>query len=172
MNFNNSAARVARSRTGKVARIAKEIVDLVERTNGPVPLNRLDEHVPGFRASGDRSWSYFIEGNTGEAVVWNGMTKAGYKALRRVLNERQVALQVVNVLPYVIEDVRLLDPAWQPIVLLPIWAANVDGPNCAFRVPPALVYPFLSDLGADDRYRPLQPQAGCFTADRFCGRGV
>jgi hypothetical protein len=86
-----------------------------------------------------------------------------------VLNDRDVALQFVNVIPYVIENVRLLDPAWQPVVLLPVRAANIDGPNWAFRVPPALVHPFLSAPGAAGRHRPLQPQAGCFTADRFFG---
>jgi hypothetical protein len=169
-NTQASAATVAGSHGAKkseVARIAADIVDLVKRTNGPVPLNRIDAQVQGFRANSGPSWSYFIQLSTGEAVIWDGMTEAGYKALRRVLNERQVALQVVNVLPYVIEDVRLLDPAWQPIVLLPIWAANVDGPNWAFRVTPALAGDFVSGPQADGRHRLLQPKASCFTADRF-----
>jgi hypothetical protein len=172
MNSNNSntqaSATVARSRAGKVARIAKEIVDLVERTDGPVPLNRIDEQVKGFRAPSGPSWSYFIQLSTGEAVIWDGMTEAGYKALRCVLNERAVALQIVNVLPYVLEGVRLLDPNWQPVVLLPIQAANIDGPHWAFRVPPALAPQMMLRVVADARYRPLIPRQVGFTADRFC----
>ena len=171
-NTNASVAKVTRShraKNSKVARIADAIVDLVKRTDGPVPLNRIDDQVPGFRAPCGPSWCYFIRHNTGEVIIWNGMTKAGYKALRHVLHERKVALQFVNVIPYVLEDVRLLDPAWQPAVLLPARAANIDGPNWAFRVPPAAVHPFLSRPGADGRHRALQPQAGCFTADRFFG---
>jgi hypothetical protein len=177
MHFNNSNAQpspanVTRShgaKNSRVARIADAIVDLVKRTDGPVPFNRIDEQVPGFRAPPGPSWSYFIRHNTGEVIIWNGMTKAGNEALRHVLRERKVALQFVNVFPYIFENVRLLDPAWQPIVLLPMRAANIDGPNWAFRVPPAAVHPFLSRPGADGRHRALQPQAGCFTADRFFG---
>jgi hypothetical protein len=170
-NTNASVAKVTRShraKNSKVARIAKEIVDLVERTDGPVPLNRIDEQVQGFRATSGPSWSYFLQLSTGEAVIWDGMTEAGYKALRRVLNKRQVALQVVNVLPYVIEGVRVLDPNWQPVVLLPIRAANIDGPNWAFRVSPALAPQMMLRVAADARYRPLVPQQVDLTADRFC----
>jgi hypothetical protein len=171
-NTNASVAKVTRSHGAKnseIARIADAIVDLVERTDGPVPLNRIDEQVPGFRAPCGPSWCYFIQHNTGEAVIWDGMTKAGYEALRRVLHERKVALQFVNVIPYVLEDVRLLDPAWQPLVLLPMRAANIDGPNWAFRVPPALAPGMMLRVAADARYRPLIPQQVGFTADRFFG---
>jgi hypothetical protein len=167
MLLTNSNPR-ARSRTSKVARIAKEIVDLVERTNGPVPLNRIDEHVSGFRAPHGPSWSYLIRHSAGDAVLWDGMTEAGYKALRLVLNEREVALQLVNALPYVFENVRLIDPDWQPAVLLPARAANIDGPNWAFRVPPALASQFLLGLDANGRHRRLEPQEGCSNADIFC----
>jgi hypothetical protein len=97
------------------------------------------------------------------------MTKAGYEALRHVLYEREVAMQFVNVLPYVFENVRLLDPAWQPVVLLPVRAANIDGPKWAFRLPPALLHPFMSGPGADGRHRPLVPKRVGFTADHFWG---
>jgi hypothetical protein len=106
-------------------------------------------------------------GNTGEVVIWNGMTKAGAESLWQVLNKREVALQFVNVLPYVIEDVRLLDPAWQPVVLLPVRAANIDGPSWAFRLPPAAVPQFMLARGADGRHRRLEPQEGCCNADFF-----
>jgi hypothetical protein len=167
-NPQASAPKVTRSRTSKVARIAREIVDLVERTDGPVPLNRIDDQVSGFRALHGRSWSYFMRRNPGEAVFWNGMTKAGYMALRQVLNGREVALQLVNTLPYLIENVRLLDPDWQPAVLLPVRAANINGPYWAFRVPPAMAPQMMSGWAGDDRYRPLIPQPVRVTADDFC----
>lgn len=163
-----STSKVTRSRTSKVARIANEIVDLVERADGPVPLNKLDEHVRGFRAPYGPSWSYFIRHNAGEAIIWNGMTRAGNKALRQVLNDREVALQLVNALPYVAENVRLLDPDWQPAVLLPVRAANIDGPHWAFRVPPALAPKMMAGWAGDARYRSLTPRQIGFTADRFC----
>jgi len=112
-NTNASVAKVTRShraKNSKVARIADAIVDLVKRTDGPVPLNRIDDQVPGFRAPCGPSWCYFIRHNTGEVIIWNGMTKAGYKALRHVLHERKVALQFVNVIPYVLEDVACSTP--------------------------------------------------------------
>ena len=118
--------------------MAREIVSLVERIDGPAPLNRIDQHVSGFRALHGPSWSYFMRHSAGEAVLWDGMTEAGYKALRHVLNEREVALQLVNALPYIFENVRLIDPDWQPVLLLPVRAANINGPHWAFRVPPAL----------------------------------
>jgi hypothetical protein len=164
-----SPTKVARSRTNKVARMAREIVSLVERIDGPVPLNRIDEHVSGFRAPSGPSWSYCIPHNTGEVVIWNGMTKAGGEALRHVLDERKVALQLVSALCYVFEDVRLLDPAWQPVVLLPVRAANIDGPHWAFRVPPALVTEMISRGASDNRYRQLIPGQVGFTPDRFWG---
>jgi hypothetical protein len=163
------ATKVPRSHANNVARIAREIVDLVEQTNGPVPLNRIDEQVWGFRAHSGPNWSYSIPHNTGEMVIWNGMTKPGAEALRYVLDKRQVALQFVNVLPYVFEDVRLLDPAWQPVVLLPVRAANIGGPHWAFRVPPELAHKFISEAGADGRHRLLIPATDCFTADRCWG---
>jgi hypothetical protein len=157
------SVKLTRSRVSKVARMAREIVDLVERTDGPVPLNRIDEHVSGFRAPHGPSWSYYMQ--HGESVLWNGMTATGCKALRHVLNGREVALQIVNALPYVLENVRLLDSNWQPIVLLPVRAANIDGPCWAFRVPPALAPQICA---GDTRYRLLIPRPVGFTADRFC----
>jgi hypothetical protein len=162
------SVKVTRSRTSKVARIAKEIVDLVERTDGPVPLNRVDEEVSDFRASPGPSWEFFVRRNTGEVILWNGMTEEGCVALRQVLNERKVALQRVNALPYIIENVRLLDPNWQPVVLLPVRAANIDGVSWAFRVPPAMASQVMQRLAGDARYRPLIPRPVRATADDFC----
>jgi hypothetical protein len=91
MHFNKSntlasqtkVTRSHRATNREVAGITAEIVDLVDRTNGPVPLNRLDDQVPGFSAPDGPSWSYSRQLSTGEAVIWDGMTDAGYKALRR-----------------------------------------------------------------------------------------
>ena len=166
-NPNASAAKVTRShgaKNSRVARIADAIVDLVKRTDGPVPFNRIDEQVPGFRAPPGPSWSYFIRHNTGEAVIWNGMTKAGYEALRRVLNERRVALQFVTVLPYLLEGLVITDPEWQPVVFLPVRAANIDGPNWSQRVSPTARQWMLGPAGKG-RYRPLAAQPIRFTAD-------
>jgi hypothetical protein len=166
----NMGSRVLPARISKTAaRIADAIVDLVDRSEGPVPLNKIDEQVPGFIASRSKAWSYFIQRTSGDAVIWNGMSKAGYEAFQHVLTSREVALQHVNVMPYFFEGVRLLDPAWQPVVLLPIRAANIDGPLWAFRVPPAMARQFMFGPGADGRYRSLIPRAGCFTADHFFG---
>ena len=161
---------VARSRRNKVARIVKEIVDLVESTDGPVPLNRIDDQVRGFsarRSGSRRRYEYFMRLNVGEVIIWNGLTKAGCDALRCVLYERKVALQLVNVIPYFLEDVRLLDPDWQPVVLLPVRAANIDGPKWSFRVPPALAHQFMLGVAGDDRYRSLIPRQVGSTADQF-----
>jgi hypothetical protein len=171
-NPQASTTSVARSRRNKVARIVKEIVDLVESTDGPVPLNRIDDQVRGFSARCSRSrrrYEYFMRHNSGEVIIWNGLTKAGRDALQCVLYERKVALQFVNVIPYVFENVRLLDPDWQPVVLLPVRAANIDGPKWAFRLPPALVHRFLSGPGADGRHRLLVPQQVGSTEDRCWG---
>jgi hypothetical protein len=108
-----------------------------------------------------------MQHSAGEAVLWDGMTEAGYKALRHVLNEREVALQLVNALPYIFENVRLIDPAWQPVLLLPVRAANINGPHWAFRVSPALAPQMMLRLASDDRYRPITPKRVRFTADDF-----
>ena len=55
----------------------------------------------------------------GETSFWYDMTKAGVAALRKVMRERRVAIQYVNLLPYVLENRVFKDENWQPIVLLP-----------------------------------------------------
>jgi hypothetical protein len=97
------------------------------------------------------------------------MTKSGYKALRQVLNGREVALQFVTAIPYFLEGVSLTDPNWQPVVLLPMRAANIDGPLWAFRVPPALAPQMILRAAGDPRYRLLNPGQVGRTADRFWG---
>jgi hypothetical protein len=167
MNSNTHASEVnvARSHTRKVARIAKEIVDLVERTDGSVFLHEVDAVVPGFKATGPRGYNYFINNNGKETVYWDGMSKAGCDALRCVLNDRRVAVQCVSALPYIVDDAGINDDNWQPIALLPIRAANMDTPTWAVRVFPA-VRERTVRLG-NGQFRLLTPRPTRFTADRF-----
>jgi hypothetical protein len=166
-NPHASVGKVSGSHTRKVARIADKIVDLVERTDGPVLLNEIQKRVPDFKAPPGPNWCYFIRHNGGETVIWNGMTEAGHDALRRVLNERRVALQCVTVLPYLYEGLVITDPEWQPVVLLPVRAANIDGQNWAERVSPTARYWMLGPAGTG-RFRPRLSQPIRFTADQFC----
>jgi hypothetical protein len=170
MSFSNSnpqplAVGVARSRRNKVARIADKIVDLVERTSGPVFLHEIDQAVPGFKATRPRGHNYFISSNGKETVYWDGMSKAGRDALRCVLNDRRVAVQCVSALPYMVDRAGINDDNWQPIALLPIRAANIDTPTWAARVSPEVRQMTLSS--GNGQFRPLTPQPTRFTADRF-----
>jgi hypothetical protein len=161
-----SPAKVARSRTSKVARIAKEIVDLVERTNGPVLLHRLDQEVPGFKANGPRGYNYFITNDSKEVIYWQGMTKPGLDALRSVLSSRRVAVQYVSGLLYFLDGVQVEADAWEPIALLPARAANIDTPKWAIRASPAAR---AKALNLDPTvFRPLTPKSVRSTADDFC----
>ena len=160
------AVTVARSRRNKVARIADKIVDLVERTSGPVFLHKIDQAVPGFKATRPRGYNYFITSNGKETVYWDGMSKAGSDALRCVLNGRRAAVQRVSALPYVADFAGIDDHIWQPIALLPARAANIDTPTWAARVSPE-VRQMAIRLG-NGQFRPLTPQPIRFTADQFC----
>jgi hypothetical protein len=149
----------------KVARIAKEIVDLVQRTDGPVLLHEIGREIPGFKASGPNGYIHFTCVAGKETVYWASMTKAGVEALRCVLNERRVAVQCLNRLPYWLDGIEINDDNWQPIALLPVRAANIDTPRWAVRVSPE-VREGAVRLG-NGKFRPLTPQPTRFTADRF-----
>jgi hypothetical protein len=153
----------------EVERIAAAIIDLVERTNGPVLLSELDEKVSGFSAAHGPAHEYFISHNQGETLVWEGMTEAGYKALRNVLNTRQVAIQYVSILPYLLADAMSSNENWQPFVLMPARAANLDTPTWAMRVSPKMQVMMLKKAAATEHtgYRPLTPCPVRFTADQF-----
>jgi hypothetical protein len=171
MSLNSSkqpapAAKVTMSHQSTVARIANEIVDLVEQTDGPVLLTEIQENVAGFKAPPGPNWTYFIRHDAGETVIWNGMTRSGYNALRRVLNGRRVALQYVSALPYLLEGLIVTEPNWQPVVLLPVRGANIDGPVWAERASPAARQLLLGPAGAG-RFYPLVAQPIRFTADAF-----
>jgi hypothetical protein len=108
--------------------IADAIVDLVERTDGPVTLSQIDREIPGFAANGPPTWEYFIEHADGKIIIWNQMTEAGFTALRKVIRGRRIAVQFVNALRYFLEDCFVDDERWWPIVLLPARAANLETP--------------------------------------------
>ena len=112
----------------QASHIADAIVDLVERTDAPVTLARIDREIPGFATNEHPAWEYLLENENGEAVIWTGMTHAGRTALSKVIRGRKVAVQFVNLLPYILEHCRIDDEHWCPIVLLPARVANLETP--------------------------------------------
>ena len=167
-NTQAPAATVKRShgqRKTKIERIADAIVALVERTNGPVLLHEIDQEIAGFKATGKNGYIYFIERNGKETIFWADMTKCGFEALRSVLKNRRVAVQYVSGLPYVFDGVYVDLDSWQPIVLLPVRAANLATPKWDMRVSPEAQQIALASGMV--RFRPLTPQPIGFTADQF-----
>ena len=150
--------------------IADAIVELVERTDGPVTLVRIDREVPGFAKKEPPSWEYVIEHGGGETLIWDGMTEAGLAALRKVMSGRMVAVQYLsNPILYFLEANYPRSENWIPVVLLPVRAANLDTPNWRMRGSEQLVAHFMrlaAERGAGG-YRRLTPSAVRITADRF-----
>lgn len=113
--------------------IVEAIVELVERAGGPVTLARLEREVPDFaQQDGRRDWSW-VAGDDDDHVIWDGMTKQGCEALRRVVLERRVALQSCPSAVYALEKRWPDDPTWVPIVLVPAGMANLDTPGLLIR---------------------------------------
>src|SRR5437868_1480000 len=108
----------------EAGRIADEIVAMVERADGPVTLYRLQRQVGGFGASEPPYREIYREGDGGRVVYWADMTAAGAQALDNVMFGNRVAVEHVDVLPYVLEGGALKHEEWQPIVLLPAKEAN------------------------------------------------
>src|SRR5262249_41987456 len=79
-------------------RIANAIVDLVERTDGPVTFTQIEREVEGFATNEPSSWAYALGERPGQpaVVVWNGMSEAGAAALCQVMLGRRVAVQIVT----------------------------------------------------------------------------
>jgi hypothetical protein len=150
--------------------IADAIVDLVERTDGPVTLARIEREIPSFAQKESPSWEYVIEHEGGEALIWDGMTEAGLAALRKVMSGRMVAVQYLsNPILYFVEANYPRNENWIPVVLLPVQAANLDTPNWRMRGSEQLVDHFMrlaAERGAGG-YRRLNPSAVRITADRF-----
>ena len=61
------------------------------------------------------------------------MSRAGFAAFRKVTVGRMVAIQFVNIVPYLVDGVVSTDETWQPF-LLPA-AANMDTPTGLIRYP-------------------------------------
>jgi|SRR5689334_13217182 hypothetical protein len=108
------------------SQIADAIVDLVDRAGGPVNLARIEREVPGFAAeNGSKSWEWVAGDGGDENVIWDGMTKQGLEALRRVLKVGRLAMQSCPRVVYAIEGRWPLDPTWVPISLAPASTANM-----------------------------------------------
>jgi hypothetical protein len=150
--------------------LADAIVDLVERTDGPVTLARIDREIQGFAANEGAGQEYFIERESGETVIWQGMTEAGLAALRKVMTGRRVAVQpLTNLLPYLLEGGCPRCDKWMPVVLLPVRAANLDTPKWRMRYSERVLDHCIREAARTGRqgYRRLTPSAVRATADRF-----
>jgi len=154
----------------EAARIADAIVDLVELEYGPVTLAQIDRNIPDFAKKDRPSWSYHLDSLVGRWVIWDGMTGAGYIALRTVLRDRRVALQWVDVRPYLIENYVLEDENWRPALLVSARAANLDTPHRLLRVSPKYQQ-YCLERAAKEKlagYRALTPVPLHFMTDQFC----
>ncbi len=162
----NSNAEVEKS----ARKIADAIVELVELEDGPLTLARINREVPGFAKKDRPSWSFHLDSVVGRWVIWDGMSEAGYIALRGVLSNRTVALQWVDGRPYRIENYVLPNASWHPVLLLPAKGANLDSPDRLLRVSPEYQQHWLK-LAAEEKirgYRALTPVPLRFTTDQFC----
>ena len=148
-------------------RIANAIVELVERTDGPVTLARVQHEVPGFAGNAPPFWAHVARHAGGETSFWSDMTEAGLAGFRKVMNERRVAIQFVSPLLYLLEGRVMEDANWQPIVLLPARAANVDSPNWLIRAPEWYRQWLAKERSPGHRLR--EPDSVGATADMFFG---
>jgi hypothetical protein len=150
--------------------IADAIVELVERTDGPVTLARIDREIEGFAKNAGPSREYVIEHGGGETLIWDGMTEAGLAALRKVMSGRRVAVQhLINLAPYLLEGRLPPNENWMPVVLLPVRAANLDTPKWLMRYSEKfrdLCMRMAGERG-ERGYRQLTPSASSNTADQF-----
>jgi hypothetical protein len=149
--------------------IADLIVELVERTNGPVTLAKIACDIRGFAKNGQPAWDHIVTHADGETLIWRGMTEAGEAALHKVMCERRVAIQYVNVLPYLMDDWLIDDEHWQPILLLPARAANLESPNKLIRASQEYREYAVARAAAQGKtgYRLLAPGSVRYTADEF-----
>jgi hypothetical protein len=157
---------MAKASDGEIERIANDIFDLVERVDGPVTLNDIDDSVSGFFKPKGPAYSYVVGNQGSETTFWYNMTEVGYLALQRVLNDHRVAVQLVTSLPYLLEGICITDKTWQPIILLPARAANLETPTFLTRATPAVQKYILASGKVG--YRSLRPLPVRFTADCFC----
>ena len=85
-----------------------------------------------------------------------------------------VAVQFVNIVPYLFEKRLGTDEHWQPIVLLPAKAANMATPIGLIRYPEWFLNRGLAELATTGKYqaRLLIPRYAGATADEFFGIGT
>jgi hypothetical protein len=112
----------------QASHIADAIVDLVERCDGPVTLAQIHREIPGFGSDEEPSWDYHINHEGGVGTIWDGMTKAGTEALRKIIRGRRIAVQMVDPRLYILEGYLMSSERCFPIVLLPARAANLETP--------------------------------------------
>ncbi len=151
--------------SGMASAISKAIVEIVERTDGPVTLAQIEREIPGFAGEGGQAWDYTLA----ERVVWDGLTEAGTMALSDVISGGKVAIQIVNELYYALEGCLVCCDDCVPIVLLPKKAANLQMPNRLVRVSQSgrdLLAERARAKGVTG-YRFLTPSEMRFTADEF-----
>jgi hypothetical protein len=120
------------SRLHAVKRISDAIVDLVERTGGPVTLAEIAD-VPGFSVERgtDAAWCWETE----EVLIWDGMTEDGCAALRHVVMAGRVTMQQSSRFLYFFHGRYLSAPNWVPIALAPAAKANFRTPTVLLSVP-------------------------------------
>jgi hypothetical protein len=149
--------------------IANSIVELVKRIGGPVTLAQIAREIPGFSREEPPAWSYIVTHAGGELLVWDCMTKEGYSALRSVMSGRRVAVQFVNRMPYILERCVSGSQNWQPLVLLPKSAGNLETPLWLLRASPGY-REYSMARAAKERiagYQKITPRPVRFTADQL-----
>jgi hypothetical protein len=139
----------------QASRIADAIVELVERTDGPVTLAQLHRDIPGFGKEDPDAWEYYLERNDGETLIWTDMTEAGVVGLRKTISERRVAIQpLVNPVLYLVDGRYPQTENWLAVVLLPARAANLDTPKWRMR--------------ASQRYQTFSMEAAAASGEQGC----
>jgi hypothetical protein len=149
--------------------IADAIVKLVNDTDGPVTLSRVEREIPGFKSEVRSHWEYLIDNAGKEFLIWSGMSEAGFLALSKVISGYRAAIQYVNVLPYMLDDFLLCDDDWLPAVLVPAKAANLETPRRLLRISEYCRKSLMQRATAEKKtgYRMLTPSPLRFTADQF-----
>jgi hypothetical protein len=150
-------------------RIADAIVDLVERTDGPVTFARIAREISGFAKVEPPARVFELVDSDERKVIWGGLTEAGHAALRKVMCGRRVAVQHVSSEFYLRDRCCLPDKDWLPTVLLPVRAANLDTPNWRVRCSQRLRDYCVTTAAKEGKpgFRALTPAGVCRTADAF-----
>jgi hypothetical protein len=151
----------------QASRIADAIVDLVECNNGPVTFAQIEREVEGFAANGPEGCTYALVEKPEQpiVVVWAEMTEAGATALRQVMCERRVAVQFVTPVLYLGRTLK--HEKWVPMVLLPVRAANLNGPRWHIRAPETYLDQVSTNPYLKESFRFLTPGPVHSTADQY-----